>query len=152
MEVLRRENSNEWLTKCMMLWMQKYYLEISPWPWWTILLSNRYISRKEAQASFPLPSWSAPYQLKHSCIPHSMLINIYRISSQTLDNSTWIISKHGLYLICPEIEAIGTLCWSLVKITFVIESFIDWIGYVLSPLLKVEERWYTVLRELRMGR
>lgn len=61
-------------------------------------------SRKEAQTSFPLSSWSAPYQLEHTSIPQlvtsSMLTNVHGISRQTLDYLTWIIWKHGLYLIC----------------------------------------------------
>lgn len=114
------ENLNKWMTKCMVLWIQKYSWRVarSPWPWWTMLRSNRHTSGKEAQASFLLFSWSTPYQLEHTYIPHSMLTNIHRISSQIPDYSTSIIWKYGLYLICPGTETTGTFCWSLMEICF----------------------------------
>lgn len=115
----------------------------SPWPWWTILRSNRHTSR-EAQASFLLSSWSTPYQLEHTCIPHSVIYsvftNIHRISSQILEYSTSIIWKYSLYLICPGTEAAGTFWWSHENM-FYSGSFIDWTGCELSPFLKVEEKW-----------
>lgn len=103
---------------------------------------------------FPLSSWSAPYQLEHTCIPHpvisSVLTSIHRISSQTLGSTAWRIWKHCLYLICPWIGAAGTLCWSLVEMCFSLRSSLTELTVIL-PLLKVEEKWNMSLRGTENG-